>query len=38
MSAFLESLSDRELVVAGIAAYFLAVVVLGLFFTGRGEE
>ena len=38
MSAFLESLSDRELVLAGIAAYFGAVVVLGLVFTGRGAE
>jgi hypothetical protein len=36
MTAFLESLSDRELVVAGITVYFLAVAVLGWAFTGRG--
>ena len=35
MRAFLESLSDRELVVAGVTAYFIAVAVLGWLFTGR---
>ena len=37
MSDFLQSLSDRELVLAGVTAYFMAVIVLGLVFTGRGE-
>ena len=36
MSAFLNSLSERELVLLAWAVYFLAVVVLGLIFTGRG--
>ena len=36
MTAFLQSLSDRELIIAGITAYFLAVAVLGWAFTGRG--
>lgn len=35
MSAYLESLSDRELAVAGIVVYFSAVAVLGWAFTGR---
>ena len=36
MSAFLNSLSDRELIIAGITACFLVVAVLGWAFTGRG--
>ena len=38
MSAFLNSLSERELVLIAWSAYFLAVVVLGWLFTGRGAE
>ena len=36
MSDFLQSLSDRELVLLAWSAYFLAVAVLGWAFTGRG--
>ena len=37
MSAFLNSLSDRELIIAGITAYFMVVAVLGCWITRSGE-
>ena len=37
MSDFLQSLSDRELIIAGITAYFMAVAVLGCWITRNGE-
>ena len=37
MSEFLQSLSDRELVVAGITAYFMVAAVLGCWITRSGE-